>query len=199
MSPPLWLLDVDGVLNAATSSPDRSVWDDWQRGEAVAAGRVWPIWFSPTVCRRIGHLHEEGSVDVRWLTTWEDDANAGLRELLGLPRLPVAGRAREVHAGNPGPHGFVGRTPPRPAPGWWKLTVARRVADPDPMRPLVWTDDDLRYEQEALAWAEDRPGPRLLVAPQTHVGLTPPQLDAIEEFCRQPRLGAQQQPPRAGR
>jgi hypothetical protein len=30
----LWLLDVDGVLNAVARRPDRSVWQDWQHGTA---------------------------------------------------------------------------------------------------------------------------------------------------------------------
>ena len=68
--PPLWLLDVDGVLNAVTGRPDRSIWPDWAYGRATADGERWAIWFSRSVIRTVVTAHEEGLAEVRWLTTW---------------------------------------------------------------------------------------------------------------------------------
>ena len=178
---PVWLLDVDGVLNAVTAEPDRSVWSQWRTGRATARRSSWVITWAPGVVDRIDRLHRAGVVTVCWLTTWEDAANRSLGPLLGLPTLTVAGRAAEV-GDDAGPHGFLGlRAAARDR--WWKLAAARRFLDPQPHRALVWTDDDLVWEPDAREWAERRPSPTLLIAPATGVGLTPKHLDVIERFC----------------
>ena len=41
--PPLWFLDVDGVVNAIAARPDPGVWDDWTSGRATVDGRPWAI------------------------------------------------------------------------------------------------------------------------------------------------------------
>lgn len=189
---PLWLLDVDGVLNAVTNNPDRTVWDDWQRGEAHAQGARWPICFSPTVSRTIRRLSEGRFVDIRWLTTWKDNANGDLRELVGLPAFPVAGAhisaeaspsATAASAGDgPPAHGAV---PPgrHGAKSWWKFDAVRELVQAAPNRPLIWTDDDLRLERDAVTWVRDHTRSNLVLAPPPAVGLTPRQLRRIEEFC----------------
>jgi hypothetical protein len=191
--PPLWLLDVDGVLNAVTPRPDRSVWPDWEQGYATAEGRRWPITFSPSVARTITRLHRTGTVEVRWLTTWGDDANGDLRTLLDLPELKVAGRRQ--HTGVRGWQRFGGAaTTHAEVAGaaardeltgrWWKFDVVRAVLAAEPDRPLVWTDDDLASFAGARTWLHDH-ADALLVAPDPEVGLTSRQLRAIEEFCAQ--------------
>lgn len=162
MTVPVWLLDVDGVLNAVTSDPDPDVWPDWRVGAATAEGVRWPITFSPTVMATVARLHRSGAVEVRWLTTWAGEANGELRELLGLPELAVAGA-------------------PAAAEAWWKLPLAMAVATEG--RPLIWTDDDLRYSAAALEWLETLPA-ALGIAPRPSVGLTAEQLGRIEEFLR---------------
>lgn len=179
---PIWLLDVDGVLNAATSTPDATAWPTWRTGKAKAAGSKWPITWAPPVVKAVRRIHATGTVDIRWLTTWEDAANDSLAPLLGLPELPVASRVRGGDSGR-SPRGFT-QTREGARSGWWKFDVAQRILDPAPYRPLIWTDDDLSWEPDARAWAEQRPSPTLLVAPATDVGLTAEHLEAIEEFCR---------------
>lgn len=178
---PLWLLDVDGVLNAATAAPAESVWPQWRTGWATALSSTWPITWAPAVVAAISRAHTSGAADIRWLTTWQDAANASLAPLLGLPLLPVARRVGELEAG-PGPHGYLGGRA-RARDRWWKLGVARDLLDPQPYRPLVWTDDDLVWERDANEWAARRPGPTLLIAPATDTGLTAEDLAVIEEFC----------------
>lgn len=162
---PIWLLDVDGVLNAVTSEPDLAVWPDYRSGFATARHRRWPITWSPTVVRAVREVHEARRAEVLWLTTWDDDANGDLAHLLGLPALPVAGRSRETKA--------------EPHNGWWKLQVARRVHHEDPSRPLLWTDDDLSYDSEASEWISTR---GLGISPMTDRGLDPHDLTAIVTF-----------------
>lgn len=179
---PVWLLDVDGVLNAATPFPERDAWPEWSSGWAVAAGSRWPIRWAPPVVTAIRHVIEHGLADVRWLTTWLDDANESLGPLLGLPALPVVPRPADRQAAA---HGFLGSRAGGFG-GWWKLAAARALLDPQPHRPLVWTDDDLVWEPDAVAWAEGRQAPTLLIAPETDVGLTAESLAAVVAFCLEP-------------
>lgn len=189
---PLWLLDVDGVLNAVTNDPDRAVWDDWQRGEAHAQGATWPICFSPTVIRTIRRLSEGRFVDIRWLTTWKDNANGDLLELLELPAFPVAGADVSAEASpsaitassGDGPPSHGAARPGRPgAKRWWKFDIVRELVQAAPNRPLIWTDDDLWVERDAVTWVRDHARSSLVLAPPPAVGLTPRQLRRIEEFC----------------
>ena len=178
---PVWLLDVDGVVNAAAVRPKDAVWPQWRTGWATAIGSSWPITWAPPVVEAINRVHDSGLAEIRWLTTWQEEANGSLAQLLGLPELAVVPRPAEPE-GRRGPHGFLG-VRAGASGSWWKLAAARRLLDPEPHRPLVWTDDDLVWEDDAREWADRRPGPTLLVAPATDVGLTADHLAAIEEFC----------------
>lgn len=186
---PLWLLDVDGVLNAVAKRPDRGVWRDWRQGTATADGVVWPIWFSPTVTGTVARLHESGVVEVRWLTTWGAQANGELRTLFGMPRLEVAGEPPHVSGDHgAGSHGEAVaieevQEPDDGKVSWWKLDAVRRVLTDEPSRPVIWTDDDLGGERDAVAWVERNVPRRLLLSPRPNVGLTPRQLKAIRSYC----------------
>ena len=179
-SPPVWLLDIDGVINAISKKPDRSVWPahQWITGTANADGTDWPILAAQPVIDFIRDVHETGRAEVRWHTTWQHDAH-NLAKLLDLPEFPVQdcpefGERRQGLAG-------AAWTPTRA--GWWKLPAAERVVGEEG-RALVWTDDDANTGlrdaggPEALA----RFAPTLVVCPREHLGLTPKHLRAIDEF-----------------
>ena len=181
------LLDVDGVLNAVGFGPDPRVWRDWQRGRAVAGGRQWPITWSPSVVAAVrGWL---SVADVHWLTTWGHDANAGLRALLDLPELPVAGTYTDVAApaagtadDAPAAHAGVAPAARDELSGrWWKFDVVRRVVRAEPGRPLVWIDDDLAGQRDIRHWME-REARCLLVAPTMSTGLRPEDLALVSDF-----------------
>jgi hypothetical protein len=191
---PVWLLDIDGVLNAVAAEPDRSVWPDWQQGSAEAGGASWPIRFSPSVARTIRRLHEQDLVEVRWLTTWRDDANRQLRRLLDLPAFDVVPDAATsdattatpplAHDAETSSHGAA-TAAYRPVEGeWWKFAAVRDAVDRLDGRPLIWTDDELDDEPDAVAWVAKNVRDPLVIAPAPQVGLTPRHLQVIEEFCR---------------
>lgn len=180
---PLLLLDVDGVLNAL----GRPVEDGYVLGSAVAAGRTWPICYSPEVIAHVLRWLDEG-VDVQWLTTWGEEANAGLHELLGLPQLPVAGTFGdgEEESWTAPSVSLAEITPAAPdqlTGRWWKFDVARAAVRAQPDRPVVWVDDDLDVETDVQDWM--RAHCRcLLVVPNPGLGLTGSDLGGIDDFLR---------------
>lgn len=170
MSAPLWLLDVDGVLNAVRLDvPEGHV--RCEVGDSDA--RTWDITYRPAVVEFIRDLHESGRVEVRWLTTWCEDARDSLAPAVGLP-LDCA------------VEGVAERSRFRPS-DWWKSTVAQRLSDADPDRPLIWTDDDLDYGLRTgeAAWLRSRSGRTLGISPKCDVGLTDDHLAAITAFVEE--------------
>jgi len=63
VSPPLWLLDVDGVLNALSARPGRATWPDWEWGTAAVHGVDWPIRFAPAVSAYVTAVHADDRAD----------------------------------------------------------------------------------------------------------------------------------------
>ena len=164
---PILLLDVDGVLNAAALDLPQG----WQRG--IFNGFV--LSWNPTITTRLRDLHDSGRVEIQWLTTWTTDADRLLAEPMGLPR-GLTTHAREDAA----PTGFLGIF--GGASGWWKLAVAREVAEAEPDRRIVWIDDDLAQQaQDTGDWLAAHPHV-LVVAPDLFVGLTHEQLDVVEDW-----------------
>lgn len=174
---PLWLLDVDGVLNAVNvlselqSMPEDACWPDYRKGRAESGrrpGHTFQIIWSPTLIERITALHESGRVEIRWLTTWEERAQTEIAPLLGLPHFELAGKRNLKTEGR----------------WWWKLPIAQAATAPE--RALVWTDDDLPGVPEAKRWMlrrfEERGGKSMLVSPKFDVGISSAQMDAIEAF-----------------
>jgi hypothetical protein len=165
--PPILLLDVDGVLNAALLDLPGG----WRRGTFNGFLLSW----DPTVTARLRGLHESGRVEIQWLTTWTEKADELLAEPMGLPRgLRVHGRQDVASTG------FLGRL--RGAAGWWKLDAARSLAEAEPDRRIVWIDDDLADQaDDVVEWLGAHPHV-LVVAPDLFTGLTHEQLDRIEAW-----------------
>ena len=189
---PLLLLDVDGVLNALTHpSQEIPAWPEWETGWASAEGRRWPIRFAPAVPARLRQWHEDGLVELQWLTTWGHAANGSLRELLGLPELAVAGTYddEDVAGGTAEPeagdaHAAVAPAAPDPLSGrWWKYDVVRRLREQQPDRLLLWVDDELHDRASAfVAWAEQNGV--VAVGPDPLTGLVAEDLDRLEDALR---------------
>jgi hypothetical protein len=105
-----------------------------------------------------------------WATSWENDADELIAELVGLPRgLPVIA----FDTWKAGDEGWLTKLP----------DVVKFVGD----RPLAWVDDVL--DPEVYAWAESRPAPTLLVQPDPDVGLTPSHVERLRAFALEVRRG----------
>jgi hypothetical protein len=160
MGIPVWLLDVDGVVNAT-----RPGWHAVPRRAQVSAnGEMWPIRWAPALLQRIRTLIVGGAAEVRWCSTW--CGNTGhLERALGLPALESA---FAVPSG-----GFVGEL---------KVQSARDVLASG--RRLIWTDDMETPTDGPLRDELTAGGRALLIQPNGRLGLTPAHMDQIEAFCR---------------
>lgn len=156
---PVWLLDVDGVLNAS-----RPGWSAAPRiRSAYSAGFEYRIRWAPALLSRIRALQADGRVDIRWCTTWCADA-AQLEQMFELPVLARAWAGRLL-----GEEAAVA-----------KLAAARQVLAEG--RWLIWTDDT-EVPVHGPVWEElTATGRALLIRPKASLGLQSRDLDAIDAF-----------------
>jgi hypothetical protein len=156
---PVWLLDVDGVINVG--------WPGWagasRSGNAYSSGQEFAIRWAPALIARIRALHGRAAVDIRWCSTWCCDADQ-LERLFDLPALERAWTA-DVNG---------------PVAAAAKLAAARQVLAEQ--RRLIWTDDTEVPTEGPLYDELTRDGRALLIAPHSRRGLLPEHLDAIEAF-----------------
>ena len=178
MTIPVWLLDVDGVINKIGKKPDPSIWpkDQWSAGTARCADEDWPILWAQPVVEFIRLIHESGRAEVRWHTTWQHEATA-IEDLCGLPKLAVAEAPEFDNQAQ-----YAARAILNLLPRWWKLPAALRVVEVV-QRPLIWTDDDINPElRDPRRYALDTMGgtlPVLPISPNRYTGLTPKHLRQI--------------------
>ncbi|SDS91424.1 HAD domain-containing protein [Actinoplanes derwentensis] len=159
MNRPVWLLDVDGVLNAT-----RPGWSAAPRnGTAYGDGHPYRLRWAPALISRIRALHRAESVTVRWCSTWCADADQ-VERLFALPPLERA---------------WTGPIDHREAPAA-KLAAAHAVLDQG--RRLIWTDDDAVPTSGPVYDELVATGRALLIAPRANRGLQPGHLDTIEAF-----------------
>lgn len=165
--PPIWLLDIDGVINA-----NKPGW-----GEAPRRIRCngFVIRWAPKLIDRIRELHRVGEHEIRWATTW-----CGFPEQLDELSRRLGVRFERAFTERP-----MSKT-------WAEMKAEAAVAVLAEGRRLIWTDDDevptAPQFYPAIGLAE-RDGRALLIAPRPNRGLQPEDLDRIAEF---PFLGTPQ-------
>lgn len=171
---PIWLLDVDGVLNPFSSYlPSHYTVGSAARYPGERANRV--SW-DPTIIGRIKQLHEDDAVEIQWLTTWGAGANGELRELFGFDRFELAA--------DPPSWAWRGWSSysNKPHPQWWKLGAVKQLLDKDPSRRVVWTDDEIGLEPDALDLVKTSNVFAVSPAPQEGLSLT--DMSRIEQFVK---------------
>jgi hypothetical protein len=156
---PFILLDVDGVLNLSSSTPDNAS----SSGILLLAGsRGAHVTVRDDLRSTLDRLALAG--DLVWASGWNDGAPALFATLVpwvsGIPHLTFETVGTMVE----------------------KLPVVREyVGD----RSVAWIDD--RIPDEAWSWAEERPAATLLVPVDPRLGLGPDQVELVEEWARQQR------------
>lgn len=179
-SKPVLLLDIDGVVNSLLKQPPSMGWpkDAWLQADYTDAdGRVWPLLWASPVVEYLSNLHRQGRLEVRWHTTWQEQA-VEFAKIVGLPTEWTVAEAPEFQA-NWGL--FAKEQILKAQPTWWKYPAALRVLT-DEGRPLIWIDDDLfanvnRTHRNGLAQI----GKVCLVSPDGQTGILPKHMRQIEE------------------
>lgn len=173
---PIWLLDIDGVVNALELAPARAAWPEAEFVETAARSAhniEWPLLAAIPVLDFLRRVHAEGTAEIVWHSAWQE-FSVNVAGALGLPDWPILDCPEidedEALVATPL------RSGDRP---WWKLPAAQRAAAGG--RPLLWTDDDARRK---LGWLDPPAWCRraLIIAPDEEVGLTPDDLRRIGEW-----------------
>lgn len=167
---PLWLLDIDGVINAVPRGnqlPDAWPAGSWNRKDVTNSGGTWPILAADAVLDFITEVHETGLAEIRWHTSWQEEA-LDFGDAFLLPDFQVQECPEAVR---------------NYYPDWWKLPAVKRELNKDTGRDLLWTDDEITYKIQARYRKdlEKLPGVKL-ICPNTETGLTPVDLDDIRKF-----------------
>lgn len=146
-----WLLDVDGVINALglTSALGRSGWSmaPWVTQEVAGTDLCYSI---------INRLHDEGHVQVHWLTTWDDHATSFLAPALGLGHYTLL---QETRAWDRDRDHW-----------WWKFNIASELAGDG--RRVIWTDDELGEDETVNTWLRAHASEVLGVSSDEDTGLS---------------------------
>lgn len=187
--PPVLLLDIDGVLNSLLKQPPSMGWpkDAW-RTEVYYDHQDtgWPLLWSTPAVEYLSSLHRQGRVEVRWHTTWQEQATE-FAKIVGLPEDWAIADAPEFKAHWPL---FAKEQLLKGQPAWWKYPAALRVLTEEKRR-LIWIDDNLfgkvnRTHRNGLGQL----GKVLFICPDGQTGLLSKHMRQIEEtltFWEEPR------------
>jgi hypothetical protein len=154
-------LDVDGVLSPFSRAvPD---WfTDWE--EPPEFGFYAPV--SLQMAERILSWR----VEIVWLTTWQNLANELIVPIFGWEPKETLVRK-----------GFS-----KTCTGWWKLDAAMGWFNDNPVDRLIWLDDDLEEEFHNVTTHLEIPSEqRLLISPDRNTGLSPDDLQGIEDWLEE--------------
>ncbi|WP_285597262.1 hypothetical protein [Kineosporia sp. NBRC 101731] len=160
---PIWLLDMDGVINGI-----RPGWVRAPRTTSLEANGVeYRIRYAPELIRRIRGLHQTRQVDLRWATTWACHTRRlnNLYDLQGVPpafALPRGDNTSRERVG--------------------ELKVRAALAVVRAGHRLIWTDDEAIPAQGPVREELEGCG-ALLLAPDDSRCLRPEDMDAIEKYA----------------
>lgn len=175
---PVWLLDIDGVLNAAVGPgrPPTQAWpkDQWidTSADAIDRGRAkprtWRILAAKPVVDFIRSVHESGRAEIRWHTTWQDLARE-VSQALKLPEFAVQDAPE-----------FWAIEEELRRDRWWKLPAVWRVLTDG--RRVLWTDDDAEHDLKPQQKATLAAAGCHIVSPNPMTGLCKRHLREIDEY-----------------
>ncbi|KFD44548.1 hypothetical protein IU11_01400 [Cellulosimicrobium sp. MM] len=152
----MFILDLDGVLSPLAS--------DSAIGMAVAVVGRYRIPYQPAVVNGLNALNRDGHVQLRWLTSWGEDARTFVAPAMGLHDFPLLDLVRRrTEVGTWPKHDAIIRC----------VSVGTRFA---------WVDDDLTPARQRAVRRTHGDEHSLLVRPDPAVGLTVDDIHVIARF-----------------
>ena len=90
---PVWLLDVDGVINVTPQLGRGSQWprNQWTKRRVRSNGTQWTVTIADAVLDFLRRADASGRVEIRWHTTWQHDA-LKLSQASGCPSFRFSSR-----------------------------------------------------------------------------------------------------------
>jgi len=156
-------LDVDGVL--CPFGPEG--FSDWGTGfEQVEIGMLGVHW-APELVEELNRISARPGVHFVWLTSWEDMAPKYLCHAIGLEgrHWPVLRYSEQKGTRE-----------------WWKLEAIQRDISRHRPGRAVWIDDQLGFEESALAWMAFLGQGILGISPDPRRGIARADILRIEAF-----------------
>ena len=167
MSKTIVYIDVDGVINSFQQSA-KTGWEGEWKLDIINGYHIH--WYTDLV-ESLNKLSKQENVEFKWLTTWQEDAVTKLSEPLGIEGLEW-----EVLYVPEGEELFDCRS-------WWKLHALKADVIKNRPEKIVWIDDDFKYANDAINWAEAQEITNLLpISPFTDWGMTKEDFNDIIEF-----------------
>jgi hypothetical protein len=165
---PLWLLDIDGVINACPASGEApDCWKEWVRKDVVNFAGTWPILIAEEVIAFLNFVHYADLAEIRWHSTWQEESEQ-VALAFGLPTFEVQACPEAIRNGTV---------------HWWKFPAVQREARE---RRVLWTDDDVRHHLPVIERARLRVDHGVkIICPDAWQGLTPQDLEDIEVFLKE--------------
>lgn len=155
---PVVFVDIDGVL-APLAMRTGLV-------EAYVGGWQGTIVYDPQVIAYLKRWHETGLAEVRWLTSWDEEANSCFAPAVGLPEF-------YVH-----PEPTIGNRL-----GSWKVALVCHHLY-ETKRPVAWLEDEDSDDPAAQRVAQAEPHRALIIKPDARVGVTVEDCLRVEAFLR---------------
>jgi hypothetical protein len=164
---PLILLDVDGVINFIGRPGGNALANNKAANIATSDKRVFRIQWSTILIDEINRWSTVA--EIRWLTTWDEDARKCLAPVLGINEFPLA------------------RDPLRKLEKW-DAAYENVVDSPD--RKLIWIDDDMSYFKMMARRSSNMKhvlerGNVAFVEPDIQTGLTKDDIDMINNLLHE--------------
>lgn len=179
-------LDVDGVVNALARAATRRLVPTQVPGPM---GREWIVHLAPPVLARLARVLDSDIVRPRWLTTWGSLARDHLAPAAGLPDIEHEPSPETLFLTRQDAfrrYCLKPSTSPDDQRTWWKTALVLDHTATDPVAPLIWVDDEITQREREAVQEALQGTPSLLLAPQRERGLTPGDLDQIEDFLTDP-------------
>ncbi len=172
MARPIWLLDIDGVLNTWPRTPVHAH-NEFQEHVVcdLSTGKDFRLVIAQPVIDFINEMWASGDVDLRWHTTWQKSsievAKAfGIALDIPVQEAPEFDRWRQRTEGA----------------GWWKMAAGQRILDSTDV-PVIWTDDDLGvYWIEQMKKAGTKLDRLVKICPDPGTGLSKAHMAKIEHI-----------------